>query len=106
MFTPLYGADGALGGAVMLDSATGNLDFYAGDTFTMPTVLTTGVTSWLDMVDDAAVNGTGSVGASTAFLNVKTSKWNIRMARDFFGSCLKCLRGVRESQRDRRCRSQ
>jgi len=73
IFTPLYQTDGALGGVVMLDSATGDLDFYAGDSFRTPTVLTTSVTSWFDMVDDATVNGTGSVGASTAFLQVTTS---------------------------------
>ena len=73
IFTPLYKTDGSLGGVVMLDSATGDLDFYAGDSFRTPTVLTTGVTSWFDMVDDTTVNGTGSVGASTAFLQVTTT---------------------------------
>jgi hypothetical protein len=74
MLTALYEANGALGGMALLDSTTGNLDFYDSDAFTSPTVLTTGVTSWSDLIDDSTVNNTGSLGATTAFLAVtKTS---------------------------------
>ncbi len=71
--TALYQSSGALGGLVLLDSATGNLDFYSDDTFTSPKVLTGGVSSWADMVDDSTVDNTGAVGATTAFLSVTTS---------------------------------
>jgi hypothetical protein len=72
MFTALYQTSGVLGGLVLLD-ATGDLDFYTSDAFTIPTVLTSGVTSALDLVDDSSVNSTGYLGASTAFLSVTTS---------------------------------
>jgi hypothetical protein len=72
MFTALYQTSGALGGLVLLD-ATGDLDFYTSDAFTSPTVLTSGVTFALDLVDDSSVNSTGYLGASTAFLSVTTS---------------------------------
>jgi hypothetical protein len=72
MFTALYQTSGALGGLVLLD-ATGDLDFYTSGAFTSPTVLTSGVTSALDLVDDSSVNSTGYLGASTAFLSVTTS---------------------------------
>ena len=70
---PLYQTSGALGGMVLLNSTTGDLDFYSDDTFTNPTVLAAGVTSWSDIVDDSAVDNTGGVGATTAFLSVTTS---------------------------------
>jgi hypothetical protein len=72
-FTALYKPGGALGGLVLLDSTTGNLDFFGSNSFTSPTVLTAGVTSWSDLVDDRFVNNTGSLGASTAFLSVTTN---------------------------------
>jgi hypothetical protein len=72
MLLPLYRSGGALGGMVLLDS-TGNLDFYGDDTFTNPTVLTSGVTQYFDLVDDKGVDNTGGTGASTAFLSVVTA---------------------------------
>jgi hypothetical protein len=72
-FTPLYKASGALGGVVLLDTAAENLEFFAGDTFNNPSVLTSGVTSANDMVDDSAGDNNGSVGATTAFLSVMTN---------------------------------
>lgn len=71
--TALYQSDGALGGLVLLDTATGNLDFYGDDTFTSPKVLTTGVSASYDMIDDSTVDNTDSVGATTAFLSVTTT---------------------------------
>ena len=71
--TALYQSNGALGGLVLLDSATGNLDFYSDDTFTSPKVLTTGVSASHDMIDDSAFDNTDSVGATTAFLSVTTT---------------------------------
>lgn len=44
--TPIYQASGALGGIVLVNAA-GDLLFYAGDAFTGPAVLTTGVTSMM-----------------------------------------------------------
>lgn len=71
--TALYQSDGALGGVVLLNSATGDLDFYSDDTFTSPKVLTTGVSASLDIADDSTADNTGSIGATTAFLSVTTS---------------------------------
>ena len=80
LFTALYQTSGALGGMVLLDS-TGDLDFYTSDTFTSPTVLTSGVTSAFDLVDDSSVNSSGYLGAGTAFLAVTTgsgsSVWRV-----------------------------
>jgi hypothetical protein len=70
---PLYTSGGALGGLVLLNSITSSLDFYDDNTFTNPTVLATGVTSWSDLADDSAVDNTGDVGATIAFLSLTTS---------------------------------
>ena len=70
---PLYRTGGSLGGLVLLDSASGNLDFFAGESFTSPAVLASGVTSSSGLFDDRTVNNTGSLGAGTAFLLLTTS---------------------------------
>ena len=70
---PLYQASGKLGGLVLLNSTTNDLDFYSDDTFTNPSVLTGGVTSWFDVADDSSVDNTGGVGATTAFLSMTTA---------------------------------
>jgi hypothetical protein len=82
-FTPLYRSDGTLGGVVLLDSRSGNLNFYANDAFSNPTVLMSGVTNWRNIVDDSSVR-TASAGASTTFLEVGTisgtSLWRVTAA--------------------------
>lgn len=73
VFTALYRQDGSLGGLVLLDSATGALQFYSDNTFTNPVTTATGGTSWSDLIDDSSVDNTAGMGAQTAFLAVTTS---------------------------------
>ena len=77
----LYQADGSFGGAVLLDSATGSLNFYRDDTFTQPATLVTGVSLAYDLIDDRSVANTGFLGAHTTFISVhqgkQTSLWRV-----------------------------
>ena len=54
-FTPLYNASGALTGLELLDSASGNLYLYAGESFTSPTTLVSGVTAASTILNSEAV---------------------------------------------------
>jgi hypothetical protein len=73
-FFPIYNtadsAPGALGGLVMLNSATGDLLFYSSDAFTEPKTLVTGVAS---VADSGANLEIDSSGVDADFYGVTTT---------------------------------
>jgi len=62
-FTPLYQTSGALGGIVLWDASTGNLDFYSDATFTSSSTLLSNVSAPVACVNaNAIANGNLSAG--------------------------------------------
>lgn len=78
--TPIYASNGALGGVVLVSSA-GDLEFYAGDTFTTPKLLTSGVTSVTPLYLGAPSAGAPVPTLGVAFFAVskgnKQSVWRV-----------------------------
>jgi len=79
--TPIYQSDGALGGVVIVD-ATGKFEFYAGDAFTSPTVLTTGVASVTPLYFGApnSPSITADVGFFAVSAGTEQSLWRVSAA--------------------------
>jgi hypothetical protein len=72
-FTPLYQTSGQLGGIVLWDSSTGNLDFYSDATFTSSTTLLSDVSVPVACVNVNAINNGNLATGGRMLVNVTTS---------------------------------
>jgi hypothetical protein len=72
-FTALYQTSGQLGGIVLWDASTGNLDFYSDATFTRSTTLLSDVSVPVACVNVGAISNGNINGGSRLLANVTTS---------------------------------
>jgi hypothetical protein len=68
----LYKPSGTLGGLIVRDDA-GNLNFYNGESFSAPQILTTGVQSWSVLYESSMLTNGNLSGGTVDFLDVKTA---------------------------------